>query len=115
MSVKRLGNKKYEIRGTVTLSTGKYHRYSFRKTFNSINDAREFELKYKESFNAETNTFENHSYTLKEFIDVYDLAKANQLKSSTKQSNMSIPLSEVHAICYRSPHNPLKKSIFFKS
>ena len=28
---------------------------------------------------------------------------------------MSIPLSEVHAICYRSPHNPLKKSIFFKS
>ena len=32
MSVKRLGNKKYEIRGTVTLSTGKYHRYSFRKT-----------------------------------------------------------------------------------
>ena len=30
-------------------------------------------------------------------------------------SNVSIPLSEVHAICYRSPHNPLKKSIFFKS
>ena len=28
---------------------------------------------------------------------------------------MSIPLSEVHAICYRSPYNPLKKSIFFKS
>ena len=28
---------------------------------------------------------------------------------------MSIPLSEVHAIRYRSPHNPLKKSIFFKS
>lgn len=31
MSVKRLGNKKYEIRGTVTLSTGKYHRYSFQR------------------------------------------------------------------------------------
>ncbi len=29
--------------------------------------------------------------------------------------NLSIPLSEVHAICYRSPHNPLKKSIFFES
>ena len=29
--------------------------------------------------------------------------------------SLSIPLSEVHAICYRSPHNPLKKSIFFKS
>lgn len=55
MSVKRLGNKKYEIRGSVPTSTGKYHRYSFRKTFNSINDAREFELKYKESFNAETH------------------------------------------------------------
>ena len=27
--------------------------------------------------------------------------------------NLSIPLSEVHAIRYRSPHNPLKKSIFF--
>lgn len=90
MSVKRLGNKKYEIRGSVPTSTGKYHRYSFRKTFNSINDAREFELKYKESFNAETHTFESHSYTLKEFIDVYDLAKANQLKSSTKQSNTYI-------------------------
>ncbi|MFR3428641.1 MAG: hypothetical protein ACLTTH_00045 [Holdemanella porci] len=50
MSVKRLGNKKYEIRGSVPTSTGKYHRYSFRKTFNSINDAREFELKYKRIF-----------------------------------------------------------------
>lgn len=28
---------------------------------------------------------------------------------------LSIPLSEVHAIRYRSPHDPLKKSIFFKS
>ena len=28
---------------------------------------------------------------------------------------LSIPLSEVHVIRYRSPHNPLKKSIFFKS
>ena len=34
---------------------------------------------------------------------------------SDKYGRMSIPLSEVHAICYRSPHNPLKKSIFFKS
>ena len=74
MSVKRLGNKKYEIRGSVPTSTGKYHYYFFRKSFNSINEAREYELKYKESFNIE-----NHSYTLKEFIDVYDLAKANQL------------------------------------
>lgn len=28
---------------------------------------------------------------------------------------LSIPLTEVHAIRYRSPHNPLKKSIFFTS
>ena len=93
MSVKRLGNKKYEIRGSVPTSTGKYHRYSFRKTFNSINDAREFELKYKESFNAETHTFESHSYTLKEFIDVYDLA-------------MSIPRTQSHTVQHSEPHRP---------
>ena len=32
-----------------------------------------------------------------------------------KKQPVSIPLSEVHVIRYRSPHNPLKKSIFFKS
>ena len=31
----------------------------------------------------------------------------------TQIAIVSIPLSEVHAIRYRSPHNPLKKSIFF--
>lgn len=31
MSVKRLGNKKYEIRGSVPTSTGKYHRYSLER------------------------------------------------------------------------------------
>ena len=31
------------------------------------------------------------------------------------KQKVSIPLSEVHVIRYRSPHNPLKKSIFFKS
>ena len=36
-------------------------------------------------------------------------------KREKKLDTLSIPLSEVHAICYRSPHNPLKKSIFFKS
>lgn len=40
--------------------------------------------------------------------DFYDLL-------CKKVDKVSIPLSEVHAICYRSPHNPLKKSIFFKS
>lgn len=35
--------------------------------------------------------------------------------SEVVENTVSIPLSEVHAICYRSPHNPLKKSIFFKS
>lgn len=37
------------------------------------------------------------------------------LDSFEINDEVSIPLSEVHAICYRSPHNPLKKSIFFKS
>lgn len=41
-----------------------------------------------------------------------DIDKLMQTIISMK---VSIPLSEVHAICYRSPHNPLKKSIFFKS
>ena len=41
---------------------------------------------------------------------------ATELKEGdTVKIGLSIPLSEVHAICYRSPHNPLKKSIFFKS
>ena len=34
-------------------------------------------------------------------------------KSEDRRNMLSIPLSEVHAIRYRSPHNPLKKSIFF--
>ena len=38
-----------------------------------------------------------------------------KLKIQELADILSIPLSEVHAICYRSPHNPLKKSIFFKS
>lgn len=42
--------------------------------------------------------------------DRYCIGDLNRYKS-----RLSIPLSEVHAICYRSPHNPLKKSIFFKS
>lgn len=40
--------------------------------------------------------------------------KIKAVKMDNK-GDVSIPLSEVHAICYRSPHNPLKKSIFFKS
>ena len=42
----------------------------------------------------------------------------DNIKNLSKRQEVicvSIPLSEVHAICYRSPHNPLKKSIFFKS
>ena len=38
-----------------------------------------------------------------------------ELDGKTYLLDMSIPLSEVHVIRYRSPHNPLKKSIFFKS
>lgn len=47
-----------------------------------------------------------------------ELLKKVNLKFNTDyciEEFLSIPLSEVHAICYRSPHNPLKKSIFFKS
>ena len=55
---------------------------------------------------------------------IHDYVSVNQLNMSQFirdavldkiENDLSIPLSEVHAICYRSPHNPLKKSIFFKS
>ena len=47
--------------------------------------------------------------------DVYVNEFSINAKIDGISAKMSIPLSEVHAICYRSPHNPLKKSIFFKS
>ena len=50
----------------------------------------------------------DYAYVHKELLKV-----GVSLKMLWKE--LSIPLSEVHAICYRSPHNPLKKSIFFKS
>lgn len=39
--------------------------------------------------------------------------KINRIEEMRRLTEVSIPLSEVHAIRYRSPHNPLKKSIFF--
>ena len=45
----------------------------------------------------------------------YDANFDQELLVMRQKAELSIPLSEVHAICYRSPHNPLKKSIFFKS
>ena len=50
------------------------------------------------------------------FIEAgYDVEAIDGSLELCKSASVSIPLSEVHAICYRSPHNPLKKSIFFKS
>ena len=43
------------------------------------------------------------------------LDKTTNALADANSKLLSIPLSEVHAIRYRSPHNPLKKSIFFKS
>ena len=45
----------------------------------------------------------------------YGIDTAYVYEDEAFEDFLSIPLSEVHAICYRSPHNPLKKSIFFKS
>ena len=47
--------------------------------------------------------------------DSFSVLKQYTSKKIQVIQSVSIPLSEVHAICYRSPHNPLKKSIFFKS
>ena len=55
---------------------------------------------------------ENNLHYYDSFEQGLKFQKEYTLDSFTK---VSIPLSEVHAICYRSPHNPLKKSIFFKS
>ena len=49
----------------------------------------------------------NMNFMVSNYISIPEEVKVKDI--------MSIPLSEVHAICYRSPHNPLKKSIFFKS
>ncbi len=65
----------------------------------------------------------NRDVYIDECIDLVDHLTKNiqQILSEYSIENLkddeevSIPLSEVHAICYRSPHNPLKKSIFFKS
>ena len=49
------------------------------------------------------------------YLAFYTINEEKQTVTEVRFLYMSIPLSEVHAICYRSPHNPLKKSIFFKS
>ncbi|MBS6258767.1 hypothetical protein [Holdemanella biformis] len=49
------------------------------------------------------------------FVDVVEQNSFYLNNVPNFYTKMSIPLSEVHAIRYRSPHNPLKKSIFFKS
>ena len=57
---------------------------------------------------------EQNNVSIKSYY--YYLAKLRKMAiEQIPYKKMSIPLSEVHAICYRSPHNPLKKSIFFKS
>lgn len=56
------------------------------------------------------------SDTRDEIMDIFDnLKEQGKCIIVAHSKKVSIPLSEVHAICYRSPHNPLKKSIFFKS
>ena len=49
-----------------------------------------------------------------ELIEYFRNLQDNEMKFEIEEL-LSIPLSEVHAIRYRSPHNPLKKSIFFES
>ena len=67
---------------------------------------------YKEtkvSQNKKPGTFLNDEYSLTTSSEYRNVMEISDIMA------LSIPLSEVHAICYRSPHNPLKKSIFFKS
>lgn len=68
------------------------------------------------SENGEKFTPEEAQYAIDnikgDYLEVA-LKSAKNYQETMNMSKVSIPLSEVHAIRYRSPHNPLKKSIFF--
>lgn len=55
------------------------------------------------------------SREIADYLKVSEKTVRSDINGIICDFGVSIPLSEVHAICYRSPHNPLKKSIFFKS
>ena len=55
------------------------------------------------------------NYSNEEVTNIIHNLDVYKMESFRQDRKVSIPLSEVHAIRYRSPHNPLKKSIFFKS
>lgn len=88
--VKRVGQKK----------RGKYSRKPKKIILIGTEGSNQTEKKYFTAFNQTQSEYK------------INVAKGN---NTDPEGVMSIPLSEVHAICYRSPHNPLKKSIFFKS
>lgn len=67
-----------------------------------------------EAFKEQAETTNYTKYSFEERF-TYIVNKEYDSRVNHTIERMSIPLSEVHAICYRSPHNPLKKSIFFKS
>ena len=64
---------------------------------------------------AETTNYTKYSFE-ERFTYIVNKEYDSRVNHTIERNiKMSIPLSEVHAIRYRSPHNPLKKSIFFES
>ena len=73
------------------------------------------EEKYDGFYAVATNLDDSAKDILAVAQNRYKIEDCFRIMKTNFDARLSIPLSEVHAICYRSPHNPLKKSIFFKS
>lgn len=80
----------------------------------NVSDKEFYDLMMK-SLKEEVKNVTKKNLELKEGLKYKKKSAQRKGIGSEITVHMSIPLSEVHAICYRSPHNPLKKSIFFKS
>ena len=83
---------------------------------NPNSDLESFQNRFEKLVTAEWNLRYNKKferYLKKAKLKIPGATFDEKLYDPDRQ--LSIPLSEVHAIRYRSPHNPLKKSIFFKS
>ena len=83
--------KKYVAKGSIPLGGGAYKYYErVMKGASSKQEAIAMELDFKRRFNFESSLTSNRSFTLQEFIQYYNDAKKNSIKSSTKQSNQYI-------------------------
>lgn len=77
------------MKGTICLDTGeKKHYMRILKGVTTLKEGRIIEAKFKDEYNSETELLDKQVYTLRDFIKKYDNDKENQIKSTTKASNM---------------------------